>query len=144
MSTPNGTSSSQFAAQAEESLRELLQREEDAQAYLRTQLEAGADRIRRLRKALQALTDEPTTTRPGRPIRTVGDAKVEEIFRAFETIGPTTATQISREIHCAPDTAALAIERLRNEGRLRLVGKTRGGGRLFRVVERPAGEVQAA
>jgi hypothetical protein len=157
MTSPNGASAQAFARQTEnsarflsdeaDSLRKLVEREERVHEELLVHVNACADRLRRLRRALAALTDEPAKTRPARNGRdtngwTISPEKVERVFAAFaQADTPQTPTQLARSVEgLSPESARRAFIVLREQGRIRLVGKTRGGGRTYKVI--PTEEVE--
>lgn len=155
MGTGMNGASSEFAAGAAESLRALIDREEAQQEGLRTQLEASNDRLRRLKRALSALVDDPPARKQSRPKLSggppnVNPRKAEQVFEVMRAVGePMTPTQIARDTEgLSIATAGRAIDALREEGRVRLVGRTRGGGRLYAVIpiieEAPSAEATAA
>lgn len=155
MTSPNGASAQAFARQTENSarflsdeadtLRKLVEREERMHEELIVHVNACADRLRRLRRALAALTDEPAKTKPKRSGTnewTISPKKVEEVFAAFAQAGtPQTPTQLSGATPgLSSESVQRAIPILRDQGRLRLLGKTRGGGRTYAVM--PTEEVE--
>lgn len=140
MSTANGTTPS-FAEGAEVQLQALLDEEERELVDLRARVEEVNDRVRRLKRALAALTDQPKAKAPKRHPQESGQvkrAKIDQTLRAFRVLdgGPATASEIARATpNLSPQMARRTIMALRDEGRVRLVGKTRGGGRSYKLVD---------
>src|SRR5262245_1814476 len=150
MSATNGGSASvqTFERYAEESLRSmadeadslrgLVEREERVREELTVHMDACHDRLRRLKRALTALTDEPA------PVKkkdgndwSVSARKVEEVYAAFVRVDvPISASKLAERTEgLSSESVRRAIEVLRKDGRLRLVGKTAGGGRSFAVIK---------
>lgn len=138
-----------------EQLQALIDEAERKQAKLRRELEDVTEELRPLKRALATLTGEPST-RPAsekpppkhkdRNDWQVSPQKVEQVLAAMVTVdGPVSPTQLAREVEgLSPQGAGKAIDVLRQQGRVRLVGKTRGGGRLYAVIEPPAEQPQVA
>ena len=130
-----------------ESLQRLIEDDEREHEELSAKLDAVNDRLRRLKRAVAALTSEPAAPPPERkrPRDEVPREKVERVFAAYvECDRPIPPSRIAQELDgVSPESARKAVEALRQEGRLRLVGKTRGGGRAFTVVKQPTPEPAA-
>lgn len=134
-------------AEQGDSMRALIEREERVLEQLRVHSDACTDRLRRLRRATAALSDEPTAKTSTPPAKgkprwdnwDVSSQKVDQVMAAFVEAGePRTPTQLARGIpNLSHISVRKAIEILRGQGRLRLVSKTRGGGRLYAVIETP-------
>jgi len=126
-----------MAAEAD-SLRGLIEREERVRAELQVHADACADRMRRLKRALSALTDEPTPPKKkdGNDW-SVSAKKVEEVYAAFLAVDvPISPGALAdRTEGLSAESVRRAVEVLRRDGRLRLVGKTAGGGRSFAVIK---------
>lgn len=125
------------------SIRELVEREERVREALRIHTSACEDRLRRLKRALNALVDEPVSqARPKPKEWNISPEKVEQIYRLFVEAGePRTPSQLAGPVSgLSNESVAKALVVLRQDGRMRLVGKTRGGGRLYAVVPQMGAE----
>lgn len=135
---------SQLGAQVQ-SLRDLLDREERTNERIRADLTASDEILRRLRKAVAALTDEAPQRRKreseASPSAGPREETVGRVWAVFaEAREPMTPTQVARAAGSTPATVQTCVKILRAEGRLRLVGKTRGGGRAYAAVVGPEPE----
>ena len=141
MEIGNGAQPASPTAHIEAELRGLLSEQERVQRGLRDQLAAVDEEARKLRRALAALTGEQATKPRGdRPRPSVPPDKVERVLQAMRELDrPLAPTQIARELDgISPEVARLAIDQLRADGLVRLVGKLRGGGRSYQVITAPA------
>lgn len=128
-----------------ESLRQRLELEESQQAALRTRLDESNERVKRLRRSIAALIDEPPTPKETTTTKSTGERKplrdetVERVFAAWVAHGEdATPTQVARVTEgLSTETALRAVPILREQGRLRLIGKARGGGRRYRLIAQP-------
>jgi hypothetical protein len=124
-----------------EPLRKLLEATEQEHEQLSAQLAVTNDRLRRLRRAIDALTG-PDRKAPAPPAsktsggQRVSPEHVERVYEAFaahgEPIAPTALAKITPGLYMAMMGPAVNV--LRQQGRLRLVGKTKGGGRAYTIV----------
>lgn len=117
------------------------------------------ERERRLLRALAALEGE-TTMQVARKASGprggkigdwhISDKKCDDVFEKFcalvmSTGKPTTPTMLAHaNPGLSPESSRRALDRLRGEERVRLAGKTRGGGRLFDLMPDTKRELEAA
>lgn len=130
--------SARFMTDEADSLRKLIEREERVREELRIHTNACADRLRRLNRALAALTGQPAAAPTKKDAKewSVSPAKIEEVFAAFSASDePISSHRLAVSVDGLSNASVFkAIPILREQGRLRLVGKARGGGRLYAAV----------
>lgn len=126
-------------------LQEILDDELSARAQLQALFEKSKTREKRLRRAIAALSGESAqhTTQQDKATRQAGmtwhvsDEAVERVWAGFMKLydqkgEPVTQTMVSDSMEgIGPDTVRKSLERLRSTERVRLAGKTRGGGKLW-------------
>lgn len=120
---------------------------ESQRAELEEKLSEISEREQRINGAIDALTGK----RPGKPAAkparrpsipggqgknwTPSAETIEQVFEALKTGGQMNCPQVAEQISSSPDTARRAIDRLRLEERVRLVGKAgRGGAYVYEVM----------
>lgn len=133
-----------LAAQAQ-SLQELLTDEDAVQARLREALDESRARQHALQRAVAALTpksrddDAPTRGRPPGKTKTrdsnawhVSAAKTDQVMQALVAYGePVTGTRLAEGTSISPEAVRRSLTVLRDSGRVRLAGRSRGGGKLY-------------
>lgn len=120
-------------------LRGLLAVQQAAHADLAGRLAVVKAREAQLSKALAALTGEaPAPAASAKPKSPPGgdwipgEEKIAAVLAAIIEAGePVTATVLVGIVHMAGETVRRALDELRARNQIRLVGTTRGGGRLF-------------
>lgn len=131
-------------AQQTASLRELLHDEDAVQERLRTALDESKVRQHGLQRAINALDPQPkeTTKRgPGRSSTrehdgnewSVSERKVEQVMSVLVARGePVTGNGLANGVEgLSVESVRRAFIVLREQGRIRLAGRSRGGGKLY-------------
>jgi hypothetical protein len=127
--------------------------EEALQEELSELLEASRARSKRMRKAMDSLTNTSSTAttlptkkkarkRSSGDNWSISDKKVDEVLHAIHGLGEGatfTASILGKAEGLSPDTARKAIEVLREREVVRFVSTTRGGGKLFALMPEHTG-----
>jgi hypothetical protein len=128
-------------------LRRLLESEQAIANRVQTVLDQCEQRAKRIRRALAALEDDAPKPQAakvkgkGKGNWEISPEKVEEVYASIvdaikgnggEPVTMTTAREAKG--HTGSETYAKAVAKLRDDERLRVAGRTRGGGTLLALM----------
>lgn len=140
------------AEQVEAQLRGLIAHERVERLELERKLTDVRERERRYERALAAMQPAPPAKSPAKSSARRGDGswnisqeKIEEVYRRFvelreqhpnEALSPGRIARLTPGL--SPETARRALYELRDQERLRISGKVRGGGTKWDLMPEPA------